>query len=175
MPVIVVGTEKNFAALRPRLFTGKVSNEAVREVTEAVAAANPHVDLKALEPGTVLTDPGPPAALHPRRSVARHSTTKQVLEGIAKAGADSLEQLVAAARTTESDAAAERKQLAKALDAKDFDAAVRKDKALAADLRRPPPRGSRRRKPRAKQRVAALDEARAAWDTELKKLKSMLP
>ena len=134
MPVIVVGAEKNFAALRPRLFTGKVSNEAVREVTEAIAAANPHADLKALEPGTVLTIPD-----HPRLSTRGdlsldESTTTQVLEGIAKAGADSLEQLVAAARENESAAASDRKRLAKALDVKDLDTSLRRDKVLTADL-----------------------------------------
>ena len=50
MPVIIVGTEKNFAALRPRLFSGKVSNATLREVTEAVAAANPHADLRRSSP-----------------------------------------------------------------------------------------------------------------------------
>src|ERR1700730_3309161 len=50
MPVIVVGTEKNFDALRPRLLSGKVSTAAKREVADAIAAANPHVDPKALAP-----------------------------------------------------------------------------------------------------------------------------
>ena len=174
MPVIIVGAEKNFAALRPRVFSGKVSNEAVREVTDAVAAANPHADLKALEPGTVLTIPD-----HPRVSTRGDlslddSTTKQVLEGISNAGANALEQLTATARKTESTAAAERKRLAKVLEAKELDSAGRKDKALAADLKTAA-EGIAAEEDAAKQRTAALDEARTAWNAELKKLKSMLP
>ena len=174
MPVIIVGAEKNFAALRPRVFSGKVSNEAVREVTDAVAAANQHADLKALEPGTVLTIPD-----HPRVSTRGDlslddSTTKQVLEGISNAGANALEQLTATARTTESTAAAERKRFAKVLEAKELDSAGRKDKLLAADLKTAA-EGIAGEEDAAKQRAAALDEARTAWNAELKKLKSMLP
>ena len=166
MPVIIVGAEKNFAALRRRVFSGKVSNEAVREVTDAVAAANPHADLKALEPGTVLTIPD-----HPRVSTRGDlslddSTTKQVLEGISNAGAN--------AHKTESTAAAERKRFAKVLEAKELDSAGRKDKLLAADLKTAA-EGIAGEEDAAKQRAAALDEARTAWNAELKKLKSMLP
>ena len=174
MPVIIVGDEKNFAALRPRLFSGKVSNQAVREVTDAVAAANPHADLKALEPGTVLTIPD-----HPRVSTRGDLslddvTMKQVFEGLSNAGAGALEQLAAAARQTESAAAAERKRLARALEAKELDAAGRKDRALAAELKAAA-EGIAGEEAAAKERAAALDEARAAWNAELKTLKSMLP
>jgi hypothetical protein len=173
MPVIVVGAEKNFAALRPRVFSGRVTGEALREVTDAVAAANPHADLEKLEPGTVLTIPD-----HPRISTRGDlslddSTTKQVLEGISNAGAKALEELVATARKTESEATAERKRLAKALDAKELDAAGRKDKALGAELKAAA-EAVAGEESAAKERVAALDEARAAWNSELKALKSML-
>ena len=36
MPVIIVGSEKNFAALRPRLFSGSVSTKAAGEVSAAI-------------------------------------------------------------------------------------------------------------------------------------------
>jgi len=172
MPVIIVGDEKNFAALRPRLFSGKVSNEAVRAVTDAVAAANPHADLKALEPGTVLTIPD-----HPRVSTRGDLslddvTMKQVFDGISNAGAGALEQLAATARRTESVAVAERKRLAKALEAKELDAARRRDKTLAADLKAAA-EGIASDEAAATERAVALDEARAAWNAELKTLKSM--
>jgi hypothetical protein len=173
MPVIVVGAEKNFAALRPRVFSGRVTGDALREVTDAVAAANPHADLEKLEPGTVLTIPD-----HPRISTRGDlslddSTTKQVLEGISNAGAKALEQLMETARKTESEARAERKRLAKALDVKELDAAGRKDKALAAELKTAA-EAVAGEEAAAKERAAALDEARAAWNSELKSLKSML-
>ena len=51
MPVIIVGTEKNFAALRlaPVQRQG-LEREACSEVTDAVAAANPHADLERSSP-----------------------------------------------------------------------------------------------------------------------------
>ena len=60
MPVIIVGNEKNFTALRSRIFSGRVPTAAAQEVSDAIAAANPHVDLNKLEPGTVLTVPDLP-------------------------------------------------------------------------------------------------------------------
>src|SRR2546426_12797247 len=104
MAVIVVGTEKNFAALRPRLFSGKVSAAAVKETTEALAAANPDVDLQALQPGTILTVPDLPH-VSVKGDVSLDDTTKQMLEGLANAGASALDELVATARKTERDAA----------------------------------------------------------------------
>ena len=41
MPVIIVGTEKNFTELRSRLFTGRVSGAKLQEVTDAVARGEP--------------------------------------------------------------------------------------------------------------------------------------
>jgi hypothetical protein len=38
--MIVVGSEKNFAALRPRLFGGSVSSKAAGEVSAAIANVN---------------------------------------------------------------------------------------------------------------------------------------
>ena len=131
MAVIVVGTEKNFAALRPRIFSGRVSNVALKETTEALVAANPGVDLEKLQPGTILTVPDSPH-VSVKGDVSLDDTTKQLLEGLANTGASTLKELVATAQKTERDAAAERKQLAAALSSKDVDAAVRKDQALGA-------------------------------------------
>ena len=85
-----------------------------------------------------------------------------------------LKDLVATAQKTERDAAAERKQLAASLASKDVDAATRKDKTLAADVKAALDAVDFEEK-QAKQRAAALDEARADWDKELKALKSLLP
>ena len=60
MAVLIVGTEKNFAALRPRLFEGRISSKAAGEVADAIRAANPHADLDKLAPGTVLRIPDTP-------------------------------------------------------------------------------------------------------------------
>jgi hypothetical protein len=173
MAVIVVGTEKNFAALRPRLFSGRVSNAALKETTEALAAANPDVDLEKLQPGTILTVPDLPH-VKVEGDVSLDDTTKQLLEGLANAGASALEDLMATARKTESAAAAERKQLASALAGKDLEAAVRKDKTLGPDLKAAQDAVDEEEN-QAKERAAALDEARSDWNKELKALKVLLP
>ena len=173
MAVIIVGTEKNFAALRPRLFSGRVSNAAVKETTDALAAANPHVDLEKLQPGTILTVPDLPH-VKVEGDVSLDDTTKQLLEGLANAGASALEDLMTTARKTERAAAAERKQLTATLAGKDLDAAVRKDKTLGADVKAAQDAVAEDEK-QAKARATALDEARSDWDTELKALKKLLP
>jgi hypothetical protein len=176
MAVIVVGTEKNFAALRPRLFSGKVSTAAVKETTEALAAANPHVDLEALQPGTILTVPDLPhvSVKGDVSDVSLDDSTKQLLEGLANAGASALEGLIATARKTESAAAAERKQLGATLSSKELDAAARKDKTLAPELKAAQDAVDLDEK-QAKERADALDAARADWNKELKALKGLLP
>ena len=173
MPVIIVGTEKNFAALRPRLFRGRVSTAAVKETTDALAAANPHVDLEALQPGTILTVPDLPH-VKVEGDVSLDDTTKQLLEGLANAGASALEDLMATARKTESAAAAERKQLSAALARPELDAAAKRDKALGEDLKAIKQAVDEEEK-QAKERAAALDEARSDWNKELKALKGLLP
>ena len=85
MPVIIVGTEKNFAALRTRLFSGRVSNAKLQEVTEAVAEANPHVDLNSLKPGTVLTIPDSPH-LSVSGDISLDDSTKELVDAVANAG-----------------------------------------------------------------------------------------
>jgi hypothetical protein len=173
MPVIIVGSEKNFAALRPRLFSGRVSTAAIKETTEALAAANPHVDLEALQPGTILTVPDLPH-VKVEGDVSLDDTTKQLLEGLANAGGSALEDLMATARKTESAAAAERKQLSAALARPELDAAAKRDKALGEDLKATKQAVDEEEK-QAKERAAALDEARSDWNKELKALKGLLP
>jgi hypothetical protein len=171
MAVIVVGNEKTITALRSRLFTGKVSTAALRETTEAIAAANPHADLKALQPGTILTIPDSPH-VSVKGDVSLDDQTKELIEGIANVGASALEELTARAKQVESEAAADRKQLAKTLAGKDLDAAARKDKALGADLKTAQDAVAAD-DAQAKDRAAALDEANADWTAELTAFKQL--
>ena len=173
MPVIVVGAEKNLAALRSRLFSGRVSNHVVHDVTEAIAAANPHVDLKALQPGTVLTVPD-----HPRVAVqgdlSVDEASRQALDGVTQAGIQALEQLSATAKSRAREAAAEGKALARLLSGRDLAAELRKDRELAADV------GAVREAAaaedaNAKQRAAAFEEARSEWTRELNALSKLVP
>jgi hypothetical protein len=174
MPVIVVGTEKNFAALRPRLVEGKVSTAAVSEISAAVRAANPHANLDRLEPGTVLTIPDDTPHVSVRGEVSLDDTTRAAIEGLANAGAASLEELVAAATAAEREATAERKALAKALEAKEIDAAVRRDKSLGPDVKAAQ-QAVADEDAAANDRAAALKKAQADWTSELEALKALAP
>jgi hypothetical protein len=172
MPIIVVGTEKNFAALRPRLFRGKVSTADTREVAEAVSGANPHADLDKLQPGTVLFVPDSPN-VSLRGELSLDEPTTAMIEGLSEAGATALAELAAAAQTRESETAAERKQLARSLAGKQVTAAARKDKELAADLKATRD-AIAEEEARATQRAAALEQAQGDWSNELAALKEIL-
>jgi hypothetical protein len=60
MAVLVVGKEKSFSDLRARLLPGRRSAAALARAKAALVAANPHANLEALVPGTVLTVPDVP-------------------------------------------------------------------------------------------------------------------
>ena len=174
MALIIVGTEKNFTALRSRVFGGvSVSTKVAKEVADAVAAANPGVDLKKLEPGTVLEVPD-----HPKVKVGGEisldTTTKEVLNGLANQGTAALADLVATARNVEADGAAERKQLGATLAGKDLADAARADKSLAADIAAVQ-QAVDAEETAAQARAAALQAAQAEWNAELKSLQGFVP
>lgn len=171
MPVLVVGTEKNFTALRPRLFTGRVSTVAAREIREAVAEANPDVDLDALQPGTVLTVPDEPR-LAVRGELSLDETPKRALEAVAVAGAQALDELASAAQATERERAAERKRLAAALDSGELDAAIRKEPGLKADVEATRT-ALEEEEARAKDGAAALKQAHSEWTREMTALREL--
>jgi hypothetical protein len=171
MPVIIVGSEKNFAALRPRLFSGRVSSARLQEVTDAVAEANPHADLTALKPGTILTIPDSPH-LSVSGDISLDDSTKELIDAVANAGADALDDLVATARGAERNAAAERKQLTATLARPDLGEVAKQDKALADDLNAVK-KAVDDDEAQAKQRTAALQEASTSWKSELDSLKGL--
>jgi hypothetical protein len=171
MPILVVGTEKNFAALRPRLFAGRVSPKAAGEVAAAIRAANPHADLDKLAPGTVLTIPEA-ANVSVRGELSLGETVRGAIEGLSNAGKSALEELAATAGAREAEASEERKQLAKTLRSKELDA-TRKDKALAADLDAARNAVAEEDK-RGDERAAKLEQAKAEWTEELDAMKGLL-
>ena len=172
MPVIVVGTERNLTALRPRLFEGPVSAAARREIVEAVRDANPHADLEALEPGTILTVPDVPK-VRVRGDVSFDDVSKSAVASVADQSRAGLEALVAAAREVNRDAGVQRRRAAKLLDAKEVTAAARKDEALAADVAAVR-EALEAEDTLAKERAAALTKARGEWAAELNALKGLL-
>lgn len=172
MPVIIVGTEKNFTALRSRIFSGRVSTAAAKEVSEAIAAANPDVDLNKLQPGTVLTVPDNP---HVKVSgdLSLDDTTKQILDGIAQSAADALDDIATAARSADRDAAAERKQLTATLASTELGAAGGRTKDIGDDIKAVQKSVADEEKA-AKDRATALQQASDAWNAELKSLQGLL-
>jgi len=170
MPVIVVGTEKNFAALRPRLISGRVSNAAVGEIVAAVRVANPHADLDKLEPGTILTVPDDLPHVSVRGEVSLDDATRGAIEGLANAGVAALEELVAAARIRESEGKTERKLLDGSLAGSETEAGARRDRALGADVKAIR-QAIADEEAAATERVAALKQAQAGWGAELEALK----
>ena len=174
MSVIIVGAEKNFAALRPRLFSGSVSTKVAGEVSTAIQAANPHADLKALQPGTILSVPDDLPHVAVRGDVSLDDPSKHALAGIVTVGAATLTQLVSTAQTRASDAAAVRKQLATTLGGRELADAVSKDKAVAASLQAAQD-ALAAADAQANDRADALAQAQAEWGAELKALKATLP
>jgi hypothetical protein len=172
MSVLIVGAEKTFPDLRSRIFTGRVSRQVSAEVSDAIQKANPHVNLDALEPGTILTVPDLPG-VDVRGDLSIDDTSKQAVAGLVDELGATLADLAAAAKARDQEAAAERAQLETALSATELAAIAGKDKAFAATLK-----AARDAVANAdaetKARAAALDAAHADWDAELKAMGSLV-
>jgi hypothetical protein len=172
MAVLVVGAEKNFAALRPRLFTGRVSTRIVGEVADAIRAANPHVNLDKLTPGVVLTIPDAPR-VRLERDLSLDEATRRAIEGLGTVGKAQLDDVFGRAKAREEEDAAERKRLSAALDGRNLAAATRSDPQLKENIAFV--RGLLQELDgAAKQRSAMLKEAQSEWAAELEKLTSTL-
>ena len=172
MPMIVVGTEKNFAALRPRLFEGKVSTAASKDVVASIEAANPGINLSRLEPGTVINVPDSPH-VSVRGDLSLDDATKSTLAGLSDAGASALVEITAAAQSREAADAADRKKLAQSLTGKQVTDAAKDDKAIAAGLKAAKD-ALAEEDDRAKARATALQQAQAEWSAELAALKDIV-
>jgi hypothetical protein len=172
MPVLVVGTEKNFAALRPRLFTGRVSTRDARGVAAAIRAANPDINLDRLEPGTVLTVPEGVGA-RVGRELSLDQSVPEALGALANEASAVLDELVAAAKAREREDASERRSLAKALRSKEVQAAMRQEPALKRDVEAVR-KAVDDEEAGSKERLAGVERARKEWLAEIDELKALL-
>lgn len=172
MPIVVVGTEKNFAALRPRLFESKVSRKDAGEVADQIRKANPHANLDKLTPGTVLTIPEA-ANVDVRGDLALDEPTKNELKGHAEHGKTLLGEVVAAADRREAETRDERARALEALDSIETGPLAPREPGLAKQL-------TAARKAladedeRAKQREETLKRAQAEWTEDLDALTQRL-
>jgi hypothetical protein len=172
MALLVVGTEKNFAGLRSRLFEGRVSPKVAARVAAAVQAANPHADLDRLTPGTVLTIPDEPK-VRIRGELSWGETAKVAIGEIAQGAQLMLEEVVTIAKVREREDAAERKAILTALGSRELRAAMREDPEFGSDVdvafAALEKEGSS-----ATERAAALKGAQADWSSEIDLLSEQL-
>jgi len=171
MPIIVVGNEKDFAALRPRLFSGNVSAKAAAEAAKTVRKANPGVDLDNLAPGTVLVVPEA-LNLEVRGDLSLDETTKNAVEGAMEFGKKALEGIAEGAAKRESETKAERRRVLKALDSIGQETARPRERGLAKELEAARNAVAEEDK-RAKERASALKKAQAEWTAGLDALNDL--
>lgn len=174
MPVIVVGTEKNFAALRSRLFTRSVSSKTAGEVSAAIQAANPHADLKALEPGTVLFVPDDLTHVSIESDVSLGEGATSGADELLGAAEAATAELVEAVKSRVRAAAAARKQLTATLSGDEVAAAAKRDKAIGASLDAAQ-QALAAADAADKESVVAVAQAQSAWAAELEALKAAFP
>jgi hypothetical protein len=165
MPIVVVGNEKNFAALRGRLLGDKVSRTQARELADAIRESNPHADLDKLRPGTVLIVPDSPI-VRVRGELALDEPTAKGVEGLGQLGKQALEGLAEAAKTRAAEARKERARVLKAMDAFEARTDRPKDARLTKNLKsaRQTLEGE---DDGAKQRAATLEKAQVEWASGL--------
>jgi hypothetical protein len=175
MPTIVVGSEKNFSALRPVVFERRVSADVAREATEAIKEANPHVDLDRLEPGTVITVPEglPGVKVEPQPAVVVSTEPGGPVGALPSRGKVELDALAEAAKARDTAAKGDRRQVAKALNSTKLAAAMKRDQQLAADVEAAR-NAMAEEDARAKERAAELKKAQAEWQAGLASLQDAL-
>jgi hypothetical protein len=174
MPVIVVGAEKNFAALRPRLLTGSISTKTARDISAAIQAANPHADLKALAPGTVLTIPDDLPHVSVRGNLSLDALSKTTVTTLVTDGDARIADLTSSGLDAAKTAATDRKALAKSLGGAELQAAASQDRVVAASLQAAQD-ALAAADAAAQARADALTQAQSQWSAELAALRATLP
>jgi hypothetical protein len=174
MSVIVVGAEKNFAALRPRLLTGSISTKAAGEISAAIQAANPHADLKALAPGTVLTIPDDLPHVAVRGDLSLDPRSATTVTALVTDGDARISQLTSSGLDAAKAAATARKALVRSLGGAQLTDAASQDKAVAASLQAAQD-ALAAADAAAAARTAALQQAQTEWSGELAALRATLP
>ena len=170
MAIVVVGNEKKFADLRPRLFGGgRVAKKRADEVAEAVRKANPHVDLEQLQPGTVLTVPDS-ADVRLAAAVDIDKPVRDLAAGIAEHGQAVLTALANAAEQREGQLREERTQTLKAFD--QVGQGVRRERGLAQTIKEAR-KAVEEEERRADERSETLKQARQEWSQGLEAFKQL--
>lgn len=172
MAVLVIGSEKNFAGLRARVVTGTVSGAAAKRIADAFRRANPGVDFDKLRPGTVLTVPDL-AELGTRGDLSLDDGVAQAADAALADATEILDGLVETATKLRKEAAAERRQVAKAMDGREVREAAERIPGLGEDVEAAR-RALEEDEAADKERAAALKKAQARWAQELTAFREML-
>jgi hypothetical protein len=171
MAIVVVGSEKNFAELRPRLFGGgRVASKRAGEVAEAVRKANPHVDLDKLQPGTVLTVPDS-ADVELAAAVDVDKPMRDLAAGIAEHGQTVLAALAGAAEQREGRLREDRAQTLQAFD--QVGQGARREKGLTQAIKEAR-KAVEEEERRADERSETLKQAQEEWSQGLEALKQLM-
>lgn len=173
MPTLIVGEERNLSQLNRRLFQPRVSSEAKNRIVERIRAANPHVDLDNLEPGTVLTVPDEPE-VRARDEVGLDEMTKKTIAEAAALFDQVLEDLVAVEREERRQAKAERAALRNALKSNKLAAVARRDKELKGMIQTAQERVEMEEE-QDKHRTALTKKAFTKWSKDIEQLRSLIP
>jgi hypothetical protein len=171
MGILVVGSEKNFSDLQARLFEKRVPAAVLRRANAALVAANPHANLGALLPGTVLTIPDVPE-LPDRGALSLDSSVGDGLARVAGEMTDSLVALRGEAEGLTEQAHAEHKRTLAAFDDKLVRRAAEADQELGAAIeaaRNAIEQEAAGLDDRLRSLAAATDE----WSAEIKELLSL--
>ena len=172
MAVLVVGSEKNVAAVRARVATGAVSGAAAKRIADAFRQANPGVDLDNLQPGTVLVVPDLPE-LKARGDITLDDGVVKAADIALANATETLDGLVETATRQRKEAAAERRRVAKVIDAGELRETADRTPGLLADLEMAR-QALETDEVADKVHAAALKKAQAQWAADLKAFRELL-
>jgi hypothetical protein len=163
MRTIVVGDEKNLAALRKRILDPGVTGSVRKGIDEELRAANPHLDLDRLSPGAVVVVPDVPGAA---AGPDDEATTVTVLPG----NLDAVLASAGGAATRAVDLGEARKELVRQLGSSQLAKATKGDELLRAEVTRLNEAVAEEQR-RAGQWQAALTAAVPVWQAGLDALR----
>ncbi len=172
MAMLVVGGEKNFKALRGRLFDEAVPAATARRASAAIAEANPGVDLKKLVPGTVLRIPDDPDIPAPSAALSLDGGVHDDVERVAAVLLEGMEAMHAEAKTSIAEMAPARALALQALASQQVVAAANADANLKDDLAAA--KASLEKEDQVfKNRLMVLESSIAVWSADVVTLRGL--
>jgi hypothetical protein len=169
--LFVVGEQRTLADLAPALLRSRVSKKVRESALDALARANPGLDLDRLKPGTVVVVP----AVEGLRSEVRDGDpVHRAVEEMVVQVRDGIETLVAAAEAAEEARAADRKNAQELLGSSMVERLSSQSEELKGNVESA--RATLKNDDGdARRQLASLHEAAQEWSAGLDELRSLLP